>query len=271
MRPIAEMPHETAAGIELVLVDIDDTLTTDGQLPGAAYQALEDLRVAGLAIAPVTGRPAGWCDMIARFWPVDGVIGENGAMYFAYDRETSRMHRIYAADAETRAQNAQRLAHVRTRILAEVPGAAISADQAYREADLAVDFCEDVPALPSEAVDRIKAIFEEEGAVAKISSIHVNGWFGSYDKLTMTQRFAREVLGTDLEQRLDKVLYVGDSPNDAPMFARFPNACGVANVRDFVGRMEANPTWIASARGGEGFAEIASVVLNAHQVSRRSA
>ena len=271
MRPITEMPLATAAGITVVMADIDDTLTTRGRLPARAYQALEDLHAAGLAVVPVTGRPAGWCDMIARFWPVDGVIGENGAMYFAYDAAARRMRRVYAVDAGGRAANAAGLAQLRTRVLAEVPDSAVAADQAYRETDLAIDFCEDVPALPRTAIDRIKAIFEEEGAVAKISSIHVNGWFGDYDKLTMAQRFGTEVLEIDLKARCDCVLYVGDSPNDAPMFAHFPNACGVANVREFEGRIETEPAWIADACGGEGFAEIATHILDAHQHIRKSA
>ena len=68
-------------------------------------------------------------------------------------------------------------------MLAGVPGCAVAADQAYREADLAIDFCEDVPPLPMSSAHAIQAIFEAAGATAKISSIHVNGWFGNYDKL----------------------------------------------------------------------------------------
>ncbi len=75
-----------------------------------------------------------------------------------------------------------------------MPGAAISADQLYREADLAIDFCEDVPPLPRAAIDRIVALFEDAGGVAKVSSIHVNGWFGAYDKLSMTRIFLRDRL-----------------------------------------------------------------------------
>ena len=43
----------------------------------------------------------------------------------------------------------------------------------------------------------------------------------------------------------------------------------VANVRDFSGRLEAAPAWIASARGGEGFSEIAGVILSARAAARR--
>ena len=269
MRPIADMPASVAGNARAVLADVDDTLTTGGRLPAVSLAALERLRDAGLAVAAITGRPAGWCDMIARFWPVDGVVGENGAFYFAYDSGARRMHRIFAAGDATRAANRARLARVRERVLAEVPGCAVAADQHYRETDLAIDVREDAGPLAPEAVDRIKAIFEEEGATAKISSIHVNGWFGDYDKLSMTRRLAADRLGLDVDAERARVIFCGDSPNDAPMFAHFPNACGVANVRDFSGRLEAAPAWIASARGGEGFSEIAGAILSARAAARR--
>jgi len=214
-------------------------------------------------VVPITGRPAGWCDMVARVWPVAGVVGENGAFYFRYDAERRVMLRRFAASVEERTANRTRLAVLQQRILAEVPGAAVSADQLYREADLAIDFCEDVPALPREAVDRIVALFEAEGAVAKVSSIHVNGWFGDYDKLTMARRFVEEILGLDLEATRHRFVFCGDSPNDAPMFGYFPFSCGVANVHDFVGRMEALPAYVATGRGGEGFRDIADHILAA--------
>ena len=196
MRPIADMPASVATSVRAVLTDVDDTLTTGGRLPAASLAALERLRDAGLAVAAITGRPAGWCDMIARFWPVNGVVGENGAFYFAYDPDARRMHRIFAAGDGVRAASRARLEHVRERILAEVPGCTVAADQRYRETDLAIDVREDAGPLTPEAVDRIKAIFEEEGATAKISSIHVNGWFGDYDKLSMTRRLAADRLGS---------------------------------------------------------------------------
>ena len=119
-----------------------------------------------------------------------------------------------------------------------MPGAAIASDQLYREADLAIDFREDVEPLPPEAIDRIVALFHEAGAVAKVSSIHVNGWFGQYDKLSMTRVFVRDALGLDLETTRSLFVFCGDSPNDEPMFRFFPYGCGVANVRDFASRMQ---------------------------------
>jgi HAD superfamily hydrolase (TIGR01484 family) len=261
MRPIGELPQALRRSISFVLTDIDDTLTDHGRLSASAYGALERLQQAGLIVIPITGRPAGWCDLIARFWPVDAVVGENGAFYFRYEPEAKRMVRRYAKSAEERATDRMRLDVIGRQILADIDGAAISADQAYREADLAIDFCEDVPPLPAADIDRIVAIFKKHGAAAKISSIHVNGWFGSYDKLTMTRLLIREVFDLDLEQANDRVVFVGDSPNDAPMFAFFRNAVGVANVLQYRDRLEAEPAWVTQGACGQGFAELVDLLL----------
>ncbi|MCA9555544.1 MAG: HAD-IIB family hydrolase, partial [Myxococcales bacterium] len=218
MRPLSQRPRTET---RVVFADIDDTLTTEGLITAPSFSALWALHDAGIAVVPVTGRPAGWCDHIARMWPVAGVVGENGAFYFRYDAAGRRLTRRFVLDEATRAGLQDRLRAIRDRVLAEVPGAAVASDQAYRIHDLAIDFCEDVPPLDRAAVDRIVAIFEAAGATAKVSSIHVNGWFGTYDKLGMMKTFAAEVLGLDLDDPADRTraVYVGDSPNDEPAFA----------------------------------------------------
>jgi HAD superfamily hydrolase (TIGR01484 family) len=261
MKPIASFPAETARGLVAVLTDIDDTLTEHGRLPADAYGALEALRASGLLVIPVTGRPAGWCDLIARQWPVDGVVGENGAVAFRYDEASRRMLRDYAKPEADRLADQARLEVIRAEVLASVPGAAVSGDQPYREADLAIDFCEDVPALGAAAVAKIVAIFQRHGAVAKVSSIHVNGWFGAYDKLTTSRLFLSERFGIDIDAARDRIVFFGDSPNDAPMFGFFPNAIGVANVLDFEATIPARPRWITQGRGATGFVEAANRLL----------
>lgn len=247
--------------IRAVLTDIDETLTTDGRLTAAAYAAMEQLQSAGLLVVPVTGRPAGWCDHIARMWPVDAVVGENGALYFRYDRDTGRLCKRFLLDDAQRQENRRRLAALQEQILAEVPGCAPASDQPYREADLAIDICEDVTPLPRAAVERVVELFERAGATAKVSSVHVNGWFGDYDKLSMTRILFDECFSTDLDAERDHYVFVGDSPNDAPMFDYFPISVGVANVRDFVGRMPVLPAYVTEARSGAGFVELAEVLL----------
>jgi HAD superfamily hydrolase (TIGR01484 family) len=211
-----------------------------------------DLRDAGIAVVPVTGRPAGWCDLIARQWPVDGVVGENGAL--AYWERDGHLERRYHPEATPGAQH--RLAAIRDAIVRAVPGARVAKDQPFRLFDLAIDFCEEPPDLGLDAAERIRAVFEQHGAHAKVSSIHVNGWLGSWDKLAMMRTFAQERLGVDLDRERDRFVFCGDSPNDEPAFAFFPNACGVANVRAFTTRMKHLPAWVAEGEGGAGFAEI---------------
>jgi HAD superfamily hydrolase (TIGR01484 family) len=263
MQPLAEFPLEARRAIRGVLADIDDTLTSHGRLEAVAYTALERLREAGLLVIPVTGRPAGWCDHIARMWPVDAVVGENGAFWFRHDAKAGRLVKRYVIGEAERAKRAQRLEAIAARILAEVPGTGIASDQPYREADLAIDFCEDVPRLPREAIARVVAIMASEGLTAKVSSIHVNGWFGGYDKLSTTRLALAEDFGVDLDRERARFVFAGDSPNDQPMFAFFPNAVGVANVREMADLMRDLPRYVAPSAGSRGFAQIAAAILEA--------
>ena len=263
MIPLAECPRETLAAIDGVLTDIDETVSTHSRLTGAAFGALEALKKAGLRVIPVTGRLAGWCDHIARFWPVDAVVGENGAFWMWRDGQTHKLRTRFVQDEATRADGRRRLDAVRADVLSAVPGAGIASDQPYRAADLAIDFCEDVPALSHDDVGRIVEIFERHGAHAKVSSIHVNGWFGDYDKLTTSRLMMRELFGVDLDARRERYVYAGDSPNDSPMFGYFPNAVGVANVGDFKDDMTDLPRWVTTARSGAGFVELANALLAA--------
>jgi len=261
MKPLASMPEEVRRGMRGMLADIDDTITTHGQLTPEAYGALARLRAAGKRVVPITGRPAGWCDHIARMWPVDAVVGENGALYMRYDAGARKLVKRFVVDDETRVEQRQRLHAVGEKILATVPGAALASDQHYRESDLAIDFCEDVVPLPRAAVDRIVALMQEAGMTAKVSSIHVNGWFGDYDKLTMTKALFAEAFGEDLDAERARYVFAGDSPNDAPMFAYFPNAVGVANIAPFLDRIATPPAYVTTREAGAGFVELVDFLL----------
>jgi hypothetical protein len=268
MRPLSDCPRERLAGIKAVLTDIDDTLTNEGRLPAMAYAALEELQAAGFKVVPVTGRPAGWCDLIARQWPVDGVVGENGAFYFRYDDEAKRMSRVYAQAKATREANQQKLFDIARQVLAEFPGTAMASDQAYREIDVAIDFCEDVPALPLSTAQAIAARFQAAGCIAKVSSIHVNAWIGAHDKLTSSLKMLADVFEIESKNAASRVAYCGDSPNDEPMFAYFENSFGVANVAPFLPLMKAKPRFGAERDGGHGFAEIAKVLIGARGAAK---
>jgi HAD superfamily hydrolase (TIGR01484 family) len=261
MRPLAEL--RGANDLRGLLFDIDDTLTTEGRLGAAAYSALERLHDGGRIAVAITGRPAGWCDHIARMWPVHAVVGENGALYFWYDPRAGRLRKRYHDPDDLRARNRGRLASIAERILAAVPGSALASDQGYREADLAIDYCEDVPPLPLEAAERIATLMRAEGLSARISSIHVNGWFGDYDKLASARALFSERFNTDLAREQRHFAFVGDSPNDEPMFEFFDHSIGVANVARFRAGLATAPKYVTRAAAGEGFTELVSLMLGA--------
>ena len=260
-KPIAESPDPIWQRLRGLFTDIDDTITQDGHITGEVIVAMERLRKNQIAVVPVTGRPAGWCDMIARMWPVDGIVGENGAFYFRYDTKQRHMIRTYYDSKDVREKKCARLSSIAEEVISKVPGAALSADQRYRETDVAIDFREDVAPLCMEKVNEIVGIFEKHGATAKVSSIHVNGWFGHYDKLGMTQRLAIELFSADLDQDQDGFTFIGDSPNDAPMFSFFEQSVGVANVLDYADLCDPKPAWITKERSAAGFLEFAERLL----------
>lgn len=262
MDSIHKLDADTARNLDGIFFDIDDTFTTRGKIPAVAFQALWDLKQAGLRIVPITGRPAGWCDHIARMWPVDAVVGENGAFYFWLDEQEKKLKRRFLDSEVERAEKRLLLRRIEEDILGSIAGAAIASDQPYRETDLAVDFCEDVEALDWPAIERICDIFRKHGATCKVSSIHVNGWFGEYNKLGMAKRMAEELWGVDLDASRGQYLFCGDSPNDEPMFEYFPYSAGVNNLLRFAGKMRYLPSFLSDREGGEGFAEIVQAVLS---------
>ena len=256
MEDFAHFTAQQARRVRYVLCDIDDTLTTAGKLTARAYAALWALAQAGLRVIPVTGRPAGWCDLIARQWPVYAVIGENGA--FVYEvhagRRTAFIHpSVAGGDIQGR------LAAVRDACLAGVPGCRVAGDQFARIYDLAIDFAEEEPRLGLEAARRIRDICQTMGARAKISSIHVNAWYGDYDKVGMAKLYLTQQAG-ETDPR-DCVLFFGDSPNDEPMFAYFPMSCAVANIRPFAADLAHLPAYVTCRESGEGFADAVDRLL----------
>ncbi len=255
MKPLAAFAHK----IQFLLTDIDDTITTNGQLSAESYSAIAKLKQHGIKVIPVTGRPAGWCDMIARFWPIDAVIGENGGLYYRYhDR---KMHRWNFSNEKTLAENQKKLQLIAAEIKQKVPNAAISADQFCRVYDLAIDFCEDIPHLSQDEIKQIVDIFHAHGATAKVSSIHVNGWFGAFNKVTTAKLLLQKEFGLTESQILEQCAYVGDSPNDEPLFENFRHTFGVSNINHFKSQMKHLPAYVSPSESGVGFCEIVDRII----------
>ena len=248
-----------ASGIQYVLCDIDDTITTHGKLGAEAYAALWRLKEAGIQVIPVTGRPAGWCDLIIRQWPVKAVVGENGAFcfYWRNNQLATLLHPELPKEDVS-----QKLAKLGRDCIRQFPGCRLAKDQFARKYDLAVDFNEDPPYLGFETGQKIQEFCIKQGAEAKLSSIHVNAWYGKYDKLSMALLYLEKIENITPDVAQDKLLYFGDSPNDEPMFAFFKNSCGVANIKPFLPLIKHPPRFVTGKDGGEGFAEAVDWLLN---------
>jgi HAD superfamily hydrolase (TIGR01484 family) len=259
MRPLADFPAAAADDISYVLTDIDGTLTREGRLPAATYGALERLQEAGLKVIPVTAGSSGWCDLIARMWPVDAVISENGGIYF-YRVPTGAIERRYWANAAERREHKKRLRAVLGKAVRLVPGIAPSPDQDYREATFALTTIEGMLPSQEERV-RLQALLREEKLHTTINSMWVLGWIGDFDKLAMTRRLMSENFGINIEREQHRILYVGDSLNDEPMFGFFPHSVGVATVMRELDQMASPPQWITKGAGGDGFVEVADMLL----------
>lgn len=251
-----------------VCFDIDDTFSSDGKITREAFDALWTLREAGFALVPVTGRPAGWCDHFARFWPIDAVVGENGAFVF-YMQAGARRRLNTPSDVEPHDAR-DRLTRFAEAVKQRFPHAEWSSDQLYREFDLAIDVYEDVEPWNDDDVRALLAMAREAGAHAKLSSVHVNVWFGSFDKFSGFTAWLDAGSPGLIGEAIPAAdwLYIGDSPNDAPMFDAFEKSVGVANVRPFREQIAAEgPTWVTSAESGAGFVQVAQKLLAASSVA----
>ena len=264
MKPVNQISAAQLRKITGVFTDVDDTLTTGGHLGAEAYTALQALVDKGLRVVPVTGGPAGWCDHMARAWGVDAVIGESGAFYFHYKAETGEFKRRFWYDEEEKRSRRQMLKSARDALLTELPGVRLSSDQGYRELDLAIELVNAKGApLPQMMHDDIMVILNRRGMNTKKSSIHINAYFGDYDKLTMAELMVKELWNEDLAATRDQWLFIGDSVNDAGMFEFFPLSVGVANVRHVLAELPKPPAYVTASEGGAGFAEMVKVLLAA--------
>ena len=117
---------------------------------------------------PVTGRPAGWCDHIARMWPVDAVVGENGALYMRYDAGAHKLTTCFATAPDERRRQRERLAidrHEDPARGAWLRGRVGSALSRERSRDRLLRGC---VLLSAQNVARIVALMHAEGLTAKV-------------------------------------------------------------------------------------------------------
>ncbi len=247
------------AHLQGILTDIDDTLTTDGTVPDAVVQAITALKAKGLAVIPITGRPVGWSVPFAQAWPVDAIVAENGAVALRRNAQGG-LDKLYQQDDATREANFTKMQAVLADIEAKVPGAVRATDSGGRECDIAVDHSE-FTQLPQAQIDHSVQMMQDAGMNATVSSIHINGWFGSHNKLEGARWIVKTLFGRDLNAEMGQWCYIGDSTNDQLMFQHFDNSFGVANIARFVPQLQHLPRYVTPSERGAGFIELAERIL----------
>jgi HAD superfamily hydrolase (TIGR01484 family) len=268
MQPLSDWPLEARRGLVGVFTDIDDTLTTHGAITPAALQALADLREAGLQVIPVTGRHVGWClpflngSATGTRWPVHAMVAENGAV--AWVPEGAGFAKRHQQDTATRRINGERMEAVAHEVMAAVPGLHRSADTGGRDTDVSFDYNEFVH-LPAESVAQAVDLLQKAGMHTSVSSIHIHGCFGDFNKWNGACWIVQLLLGRDLTQERERWVFVGDSGNDQAMFAQMPNSVGVANIRKVADTLSHRPRYVTQSERGAGFAEVAAAILAARR------
>jgi HAD superfamily hydrolase (TIGR01484 family) len=258
VKPLVTLAADEARGLRGLLFDLDDTLLTHGLLLRAAYDALWNLHDAGLKLVAVTGRPSGWGEVLARQWPIEGCVTENGAVHVL--REGTGIARRDACDEATRRSRRVRLAQLVERVREVVPEARLTDDVDARRSDVTWDIGERMR-LPADRVRAMAEIIEGAGARSMQSSVHLHATFDADDKASGSLRFLSEQLGEEPGAAVTRFAFVGDSGNDAPCFAAFRTTFGVANVQSALSRLSVPPRYVAARPMGEGFAEVAAEIL----------
>tara|TARA_Y100001970_G_scaffold146506_2_gene179891 strand:+ start:5651 stop:6421 length:771 start_codon:yes stop_codon:yes gene_type:complete len=254
MKPLSKFNQKKLEKVKILMFDLDGTFVANDILKSSTYKSLENLRVNGIKTVVVTGRPAGWCDLIARWWPVNSVIGENGAL--SYGMLNGKMQREIFDSAITLEESNKFLNSLFKEIKSNYKGVHLAADQSFRQWDLALDISEEC----SIAMEEVKEIYDfciSKGANAAISNIHLNIWYGNYNKCSMALKILEK-----WKINIDECIYVGDSPNDAPMFKQFPLSVGVSSVVKYSELMSDFPSYITDNDANQGFEELVNFILS---------
>ena len=280
MKPLADWPVEERRKIVGVFTDIDDTLTTHGTITPDALQALADLKNAGLHVIPITGRPIGWGESFAKDWPIDALVAENGGVAWVVENEVEKnikiydktslqpayllpkaLSKLYQNNHLIRTKNSMRMTQIAAQVTSQIAGVDVSKDSTGRETDLAFDYNE-YANLPADIVQQVVDLLQSQGMQTTVSSIHIHGCFGQFDKWTGAQWIVRELFKRELADELDHWVFVGDSGNDQAMFQYFKHSVGVANIRRFEAQLTHLPRYITPSERGAGFSEVAEFLLS---------
>ncbi|MFL2940703.1 MAG: HAD family hydrolase [Candidatus Poseidoniales archaeon] len=254
MKPLSEINKKRLEKIKVLMFDLDGTFISNDTLKSSTYRCLEKLKDNQIKTVVVTGRPAGWCDLIARWWPVNSVIGENGAL--SYSMLDGTMDRQFFDNTVNLKKSKEFLDFLFDEIKANFGDIHLASDQSFRQWDLALDISEE----NNLSLKKVREIYDfciSKGANAAISNIHLNIWYGNYTKCDMALKILH-----NWNIKIDECVYVGDSPNDSPMFKKFPFSVGVKSVLRYSDFMQDYPSYVTERDGNQGFEDLVDSILS---------
>ena len=255
MQPLSKLANTTLARIRVLAADVDDTITTAGRLPPSTIECLEALGVAGIVVALVTGRPAGWAQALAGYLPaVKVAVAENGLVAFTANGERVDLGPPRDAAFLARlADNGKRLG--------DAYQLTVTPDDAFRLFERAFIRPSSFDAAALAASQKVV----DPGFEVMASSIHIHvrpsGWGKAEGLLAALEPLAPEACA-DPDQ---SILFVGDSSNDRSMFAWLrQTSIGVRNVTKFLDELgEDRPAFVTERESAAGFAEVVHALLGA--------
>jgi HAD superfamily hydrolase (TIGR01484 family) len=254
MLPLERLDPERARRLDALVFDLDDTLLEEGVLGERVYASLFRLREAGMRLYACTGRPSGWAELIARQWPIDAAIAENGAV--AWARRGGRVAVIDALSDERRGAEREEVLAVGQAIVQALPALALADDNRARRCDVTIDVGEH-RRVPREIVEEARRIARRAGLRTVVSSVHLHLARDGADKASGYAALARSE-GREPVRALARAAFVGDSGNDASAFAAFGTTFGVANVRAHLASLTVPPRYVTRGRAAAGFVELAA-------------
>jgi HAD superfamily hydrolase (TIGR01484 family) len=250
--------YELKKKIKYVFTDVDDTITLDGKLTVEALGALWKLDDAGIKTICVTGGSTGWADIYLRQWPIEAVVSESGAI--ALFKRNGKYCRWTHPSIDSSTYENKRTNLIKA-VMEEVPEARLSSDQFSRIYDVAFDHGTEEPKLNEYLINKIETICKSCGASTAVSSIHINAWFGEYNKKIGTLDFMSDIYEENLKTLIDCSVYIGDAPNDQVMFNTFSLSFAPANIYKKENELIHKPVYVAKRKGGLGFSQIIDEII----------
>ena len=239
--------------IKLIATDMDGTLTQGENFDDKLLEILKELSNRRISVLITTGRSAGWVQAIATYLPVVGAMAENGGLIFWQGNVTPQL--LGGIDTIT---HRQELGKVFDLLQSKFPRLEESQDNIFR----LTDWTFDVEGLSTPELEQIDRLCQSVGFGFTYSSIQCHIKPTYQDKAYGLQQIIPQYFA---ELKPEEIVTVGDSPNDESMFERskFPLSVGVANVIEYCDRLKHLPAYITNKSAGEGFVELAEMIIDA--------